>query len=249
VRQAIAAGTDRATITQRTADLIDKNIKPLENRIYMPSQPQYKNTSGSYGAYDPAKAKSLLQSAGMTMGSDGYFQPSSGPEKGQDLTFNISTTSGQQTRAQIEQLFQSEMQAIGIKINIQNYDANTLFGTVLPQGEFDISLFAWVQSPFASGTQSVYCSYTNASLCGGNYDHYADPAVDTLLQNGVNTTNAATEASDFNQADALMWKDMVTLPLFQAATLYGYSTKYANIQPDTSSQGITWNDQNWAKKA
>ncbi|MBO0745963.1 MAG: ABC transporter family substrate-binding protein, partial [Candidatus Dormibacteraeota bacterium] len=152
VRHAIAYGTDRNTITQRTADLIDKSIKPLGNRVYMPSQPQYQNTSGSYGNFDPAKAKQLLQGAGMTMGSDGYFQPNSGPQKGQDLTFTISTTSGQPTRTQIEQLFQSEMKNIGVKINVQNYPASTLFGTVLPKGEFDISLFAWVQSPFASGT-------------------------------------------------------------------------------------------------
>ena len=54
----------------------------------------------------------------MTMGSDGYYHPNSGPQAGKDLTFTISTTSGQPVRAQIEQLFQADMKAIGIKINI-----------------------------------------------------------------------------------------------------------------------------------
>ncbi len=249
VRHAIAYGTDRATITKRTADLIDPGIKPLGNRIYMNTQPQYKDESGGYGAYDPAKAKQLLQGAGMTMGSDGYFHPESGPQKGQDLTFSISTTSGQPVRSQIEQLFQSEMQQVGVKINIQNYDANTLFGTVLPKGEFDITLFAWVQSPYASGTQSAYCSYSNSNLCGSNYDHYANPQVDQLLQNGVNAINPTQEASDFNQADALLWKDMATLPLFQNPNLIGWSTKYVNIKPNASATGLTWNAEDWALKS
>ena len=249
VRHAIAYGTDRSTITKRTANEIDPSIKPLGNRIFMPTQPQYQDTSAGYGKYDPTKAKQLLQQAGMTMGSDGYFHPSSGPQKGQDLTFSISTTSGQPVRAQAEQLFQSQMKSLGVKINIQNYDAKTLFGTVVPKGEFDIALFAWVQSPFPSGTQTIYCSYSNSNLCGSNYDHYANPQVDKLLQQGVNAINPTQEAKYFNQADALLWKDMVTLPLFQNPNLTAWSTKYANIQPNASNTGITWNQNDWAAKA
>ena len=163
VRHAIAYGTNRAQMVQRIVAPIAPSIKPLQNRIWMPTQPQYQNTSGGYGTFDPGKAKTLLQQSNMTMGSDGYFHPNFGPEKGKDLTISISTTSGVPVRSQIEQLFQADMKAIGIKINIQNYDASTLFGTVGPKGEFDIIEFAWVLSPFASANQSIYCSYTNAS--------------------------------------------------------------------------------------
>ena len=175
VRQAIAAGTNRADMVNRIVGPITTSVKPLNNRIFMPNQPQFTDTSGGAGDFDPAKAKQLLQSAGMTMGSDGYFHPSSGPQAGKDLTFTISTTSGVPVRAEIEQLFQSYMKAIGIKINIQNYSPNTLFGTVGPKSEYDIIEFAWVATPFASANQSIYCSYTNANLCGQNWNHYANP--------------------------------------------------------------------------
>ncbi|MBO0744020.1 MAG: ABC transporter family substrate-binding protein [Candidatus Dormibacteraeota bacterium] len=248
IRHAIAYGTNRGEIVSRTADEIDHSIKPLGNRIYMASQPQYQNTSGSYGSYDPNKAKQLLQQAGMSMASDGYLHPSAGPLAGQDLTFTITSTSNNSVRQQIEELFQAEMKNIGIKINIQNYPANTLFGTVIPKGEFDITEFEWVQSPFASGTQALFCSYTNANLCGSNYDHYANPQVDKLLQQGVNSSNLTEEAKYMNQADALLWKDMVSLPLFQQPDYDAWSTKYANIVPD-ASDGLTWNNQAWAMKA
>jgi peptide/nickel transport system substrate-binding protein len=249
VRQAIAYGTNRADMVNRIIGPITSAIKPLNNRIYMPTQPQYTDTSGGLGDFDPAKAKQLLQAAGMTMGSDGYFHPSSGPEAGKDLTFSISTTSGEPVRAEIEQLFQSYMKNIGIKINIQNYSPNTLFGTVGPKSEFDIIEFAWVSSPFASGNVSIYCSYTNASLCGENWDHYANPQVDSLLNQAASTLDPTKAASLYNQVDAILWKDMVTLPLFQQPQLYTWSSTFGNILPNASNSGLTWNAQTWGLKA
>lgn len=244
IRHALAYGTDRQAITARTANQIDPSIKPLQNRIFMPTQGQFSNTGGSYGNFNPTEAKSLLKKAGMTMGSDGYFHPNYGPEKGQDFTLRLSTTSGVPVRQQIEELFQAEMKSIGVKIDIQNYTANKLFGTVGPKGEFDIIEFAWVGSPFASANQSIYCSYTSAK-CGNNWEHYANPTVDSLLTKALTTANSTQATSYYNQADSILWKDMVTLPLFQQPALYGWSTKYGGIVPNTSVVGLPWNAQNW----
>jgi glutathione transport system substrate-binding protein len=249
VRHALAYGTNRAQMVQRIVAPVDPSIKVLQNRIWMPTQPEYQNTSGSYGTFDPGKAKTLLQQSNMTMGSDGYFHPNFGPQKGKDLTLSISTTSGVPARAQIEQLFQADMKAIGVKINIQNYDASTLFGTVGPKGEFDMIEFAWVSTPFASGNQPIYCSYTNASLCGSNWDHYANPQVDSLFNQALSTVNDTKAASVYNQADALLWKDMATLPLFQQPNVYNWSTKYGNIVPNPSNNGIPWNAHMWGLKS
>lgn len=249
VRQAIAYGTNRADMVNRIVGPITASVKPLNNRIFMPNQPQYTDTSGGLGDFDPAKAKQLLQASGMTMGSDGYFHPSSGPEAGKDLTFSISTTSGEPVRSEIEQLFQSYMKNIGIKINIQNYSPNTLFGTVGPKSEFDIIEFAWVSTPFPSGNISIYCSYTNSNLCGQNWDHYANPQLDKLLNQAAGTLDSTAAATLYNQADALLWKDMVTLPLFQQPQLYTWNSTYGNVLPNPSNNGLTWNAQTWGLKA
>jgi peptide/nickel transport system substrate-binding protein len=249
VRHAIASGTNRAQIVQRLITPLTDKIQPLSNRIWMPIQPQFQNTSGSYGDFNPSQAKTLLSQSNMTMGSDGYFHPNFGPEKGKDLALSISTTSGNSVRAEIEQLFQADMKAIGIKINIQNYSANTLFGTVLPKGEFDITQFAWVSTPFASGNVSIYCSYTNASQCGQNWNHYSNKQVDSLMNQAASSTNAAQSANLWNQVDTILWKDMATLPLFEAAQLYAWSNNYGNIIPNPTNFGVPWNAQIWGMKA
>jgi len=249
VRHAIAYGTNRAQMVQRIVGPLTSKIQPLQNRIYMPIQPQYSNTSGGYGAFNPSQAKTLLTQSNMTMGSDGYFHPNFGPEKGKDLTFNISTTSGVQVRAEIEQLFQADMKAIGVKINIQNYNANTLFGTVGPKSEYDIIEFAWVATPFASSNQAIYCSYTNTAVCGENWNHYANSQVDSLFNQALTTTNDHDAAVLYNQIDTILWKDMVTLPLFEQPQLYTWSNTYGNIIPNPTSIGIPWNAQVWGLKS
>ncbi|HUY64856.1 MAG TPA: ABC transporter family substrate-binding protein [Acidimicrobiales bacterium] len=249
VRQAIAYGTDRNQIVARTVGEFDPSLKPLENRMLVPSQAGYQDNGAAYATLDVAKAKSLLQSAGLTMSSDGYFQPATGPQKGQDLTFTIKSTSGNDLRASIEQLFQADMKNIGIKINIANETASTLFGTDLPQGQYQMTLFAWVATPFISGNLSIYCSYTNTSACGQNWTHYSNPQVDSLLTAGAAASSSTTEVSDFNKADQILWSDMDTLPLFQAPVFTVWSNKYGNIVPNPASVGITWNAQEWGVKA
>jgi peptide/nickel transport system substrate-binding protein len=249
IRQALVYGTNRADLVNRITGPITSSVTPLNNRMFMPIQPQFQNTSGAYGSYDPAKAKQLLTAAGMTMGSDGYFHPKAGPEAGQDLSFSISTTSGEPVRAEIEQLFQSYMKAIGVKITIQNYTAAQLFGTIGPKSEFQIIEFAWVATPFASGNQTIYCSYTNTALCGEDWDHFANKTVDSLFDSALTSLSPAKATADYNEIDSLLWKNAVTLPLYQEPQLYTYSSQWGNILANPSNQGLTWNAGEWGLKA
>ncbi len=123
VREAMAHGVNRRSIIARTVGQISKGITPLGSRMLVPSQKGYDATGY---AYNPGLSRSLLQKLGFKKGSDGYFQPDYGPQKGKDLTFTISATSGNSIRSQTEVLFQAQMKAIGIKINVQNYRRRNL---------------------------------------------------------------------------------------------------------------------------
>jgi peptide/nickel transport system substrate-binding protein len=242
VREAIAHGVNRSSIIARTVGQISSQIKPLGSRMLMPTQQGY---SGTNYSYDTSLSNNLMKEAGFKKGSDGYWHPTYGPQKGNDLTFTIQSTSGNSIRAQTEELFQAEMKAIGIKINIQNYDASTLFGTNFPSGTYQIGEFAWFATPFVSGNQSIYCSYTNTSNCGENWTHSADSQVDQLMSEGISAPSQAKENSDFNEADAILWQNMVTLPLYQQPAYFAWSNSLKGVLPNASNDGITWNAQNW----
>jgi peptide/nickel transport system substrate-binding protein len=138
------------------------------------------------------------------------------------------------------------MKAIGIKINIQNYDASTFFGTNLPNGTFQIAEFAWVTTPFVSGNQPIYCSYTNGSMCSENWNHAANANVDKLMASGSSAPSNSQEITDYNKADAILWQNMVTLPLYQKPQFWAWSNNLKGVLPNTSSVGVTWNAENWS---
>ena len=239
VREAIAHGVNRQAIIARTVGEISKSVTPLGSRMLMPTQAGYKGTSY---AYSPSQSISLLKELGFKK-VNGYFEPNYGPQKGQPLTFTIQSTTGNSIRAETEELFQAQMKAIGIKLNIQNYDANTFFGTNLPTGAYQIGEFAWVSTPFISGNQPIYCSYTNATMCGENWTHSASTEIDKLLASG--SAAPTQEIEDYNKADAALWQNMVTLPLYQQHVFWAWSNSLKGVVPNTSSTGVTWNAENW----
>ena len=242
VREAIAHGVNRQQLILRTVGEISNKIKPLGSRMLAPQQPGYQNTNF---AYSPSTSANLFKELGFTKGADGYWQPNYGPEKGQDLTFTILSQSGNSVRAQTEQLFQAQMKAIGVKINIQNYALGDLFSTYVVPGAYQIVEFAWVPTPFSSGNQSIYCSYTNAANCGQNWTHSANSKVDTLMKNGASAASQSLETADYNKADTVLWQNMVTLPLYQKPQFWAW-TGLKGVQPNVSSLGITWNAENWS---
>jgi peptide/nickel transport system substrate-binding protein len=243
VREAIAHGVNRQALIARTVGETAKGITPLGSRMLVPTQSGYKGTSY---AYSPSTSANLLKELGFKKGSDGYFQPNYGPQKGKDLTFTIQSTTGNSIRSQTEELFQAQMKAIGIKINIQNYDASTFFGTNLPNGTYQIAEFAWVTTPFVSGNQPIYCSYTNTNMCGENWTHSANSEVDSLMASGSAASSTSQEITDYNKADAILWQNMVTLPLYQKPQFWAWSNNLKGVVPNTSSVGVTWNAENWS---
>ena len=123
VREAIAHGVNRQAIINRTVGEVAMGITPLGSRMLVPTQPGYKATSYSY---DPSQSVNLLKELGYKKASDGYFQPNSGPQKGQDLTFTIQSTSGNTVRCPDRGAVPERDEGHRDRINIQNHDANTL---------------------------------------------------------------------------------------------------------------------------
>jgi glutathione transport system substrate-binding protein len=240
VREAIAHGVNRQSLIVRTVGQVDKSVSPLGSRMLMPTQKGY---DGTAYAYNPSESKNLMKEAGFKKGSDGYWQPTFGPQKGKDLTFTIQSTAGNTIRSQTEQLFQAQMKAIGIKIDVQNYDAHT-FGSNLTGGTYQIAEFAWIATPFVSGNQSIYCSYTDTANCGQNWTHSANAHVDQLMATGSASPSTSTEVNDYNQADAILWQNMVTLPLYQTPDFFAWSNRLQGVRPNTST-GVTWNAEDW----
>jgi peptide/nickel transport system substrate-binding protein len=239
VRKAFATGLNIQQIVDRTVKQFSDKATVLGNRIWMNNQPEYQDHIGQYGKGDTAGAEKLLTDAGYTKGSDGIYA-----KGGKKLSFNISTTAGNQLRETQEQLIQAQAKEFGMEIKIKNAEADVLFGEWLPEGNFDISNFAWVSTPFFAGNQPIYSTGS-----AQNYGSYSNPEVDQMFTQAVAELdrNAMVELS--NQIDQKLYDDMVSLPLYQKPTFIAWRNTFVGIGDNTTSQGPFWNANLWAQKA
>lgn len=244
VRKAIADGTNRKAIIAAVLGSIAPKTPPLGNHMFFPGQTSYVDNFAAYDTGGDAAhitaAKALLAKH-YHMGTDGYFQIT-GTGNAHDLTFTISSTGNAVRNTITMPLFQSQMQKIGIKINIHGYKD---FFTDYFNGNFQIGLFAWVGGPFVSANQSIYCSAKYASKCGQNVTGFSNATVDSDLFKGAASVSAATERADYAAADKILAANVVTLPLYQRPEFFAWNPALQNVTTNASSAGATWNAQTW----
>jgi peptide/nickel transport system substrate-binding protein len=240
VRKAIATGLSTQELVNRTIKQFSDKVQPLGNRIWMNDQPQYQDHMGQYGKGDIAGARKLLEGAGYTKGADGIYT-----KGGKRLSVRFSTTAGNAAREVQSELFQAQMQDVGIDINITNTDEVRLFRTWLPQGNFDIANFAWAGTPYAiSGSRDIY-----RTGGGGNYGQYSNKRIDDLFRRAVAETDETKAIELSNQIDQILTDDMATIPLYQKPTFLAYRNSFVNIRDNVSAEGLFFASATWGQKA
>jgi peptide/nickel transport system substrate-binding protein len=239
VRKAIATGINIPELVKRTVGQFSDKVKPLGNRIWMPFQKEYQDHFSQYGKGDVAGAQKLLQDAGYTKGSDGIYA-----KGGKKISLRFSTTAGNKLRETQGELLQAQMKQVGIEIKIANLDSQKLFGDALPNGNFDISDFAWVGGPFVvSGDRDTY-----RTGGGSNYGSYSNPKVDALFAQASKEFDQAKLADLMNQADQILTDDMVSMPLYNKPTFLAIRNNFVNINDNATQDGPFWNSNTWGQK-
>lgn len=162
-------------------------------------------------AYNAGAANQLLDQNGWVKGADGVRT-----KNGMRLEFKYSTTSGKPWRDDDESIIQSDMQAIGIKIDIQNYPANTFFGSFLPSGKHDLAEFedTFTYDPDdATLTNSSQIPSNNGGQ-GENYSWYSNPKVDQLQKQEEASSDPTERQNIFNQLHQIYLTDYPFIVLY-----------------------------------
>lgn len=237
VRSAIMKVIDRPGLLDRTVKQFAPDTTVLNNRQFVTNQPGYKDTSGGqFDKGDVPAAKAILTSAGYTFGADGSLT-----KDGEKVAMRITSTQGNKLRSDEEQYVISQIKQIGITAT--ETDTPDLSGT-LTKGDFDMIIYAFVSTPFPSGNDAIY-----QTGGGSNYIKGSDPAIDALFKSASVELDPVKRIDDYNQVDALVWKDHWTMPLFQRPTLLVFQNKYVNMHNAPSAEGPVYNEEEWGVKA
>ncbi len=145
--------------------------------------------------YDPEKAKALLAEAGYD---------------GEEVTFYVTDGgSGMLDPVAMGTAIQADLEAVGMKVNVETYEWNTFLGKVNPglEGKADMAEMAWMTNdpdtlPFLALRSEAW-----PDKGGFNSGYYSNPKVDELLNNARKSTDQAERAKLYQEMQTIVQED------------------------------------------
>jgi peptide/nickel transport system substrate-binding protein len=252
VRQALITGINRNQIKQAlyvAPGLVGsaKDLPVLQSHIFKPFEANYQPNWAKW-SFSQKKVISILKSHGCTGGPNAPSANNSAiwscPNVGK-LSFRFTTTSGNQLRALTFEIAQKQLKSVGIELVPRFGPSGTVFGQVLPSGDWDIFMFTWLGGPTSSATSfSLYG-------CGGdqNYMNYCNKKASALLQKAQFTPDPKKRADILNKAEAIMVDDVPSVPMFVRPGFLINNKKVSGTVINPTNQGSTWNIEKWTVSA
>jgi ABC-type transport system substrate-binding protein len=103
-------------------------------------------------------------------------------------------------------------------------------------------LFTWVESPSSKITTK------DKLACGGeiNYGNYCNKRASALLDKTATELDDATRTKLLNQAEAIMAKDVPSIPMFVRPVFTIAAKKLKGLTTPTTLEGDFWNVNTWS---
>jgi peptide/nickel transport system substrate-binding protein len=174
-------------------------------------------------AFNPGKARSLLDRAGWHVGADGIRV-----KNGQRLAFTMMVRSDSLTHTAEAEILQQQWHSIGVEMHILSLPFNLELVKLHPNGDWDAGLVTWSYSP------DFYPTGDGMFDTGGGVDYggYSNPTVDRLIA-------ASTQTSSTQSLDA--YEDFISqnLPVLFLPTP-GYLVKFDRRLSPPQVQAVVW---------
>ncbi len=201
VRQAIGHAIDKQFF-------IDRRLEGRGQAAYSalpPTLPGYWEEAESAGyAYDLERARALLDEAGWTEGADGVRT-----KDGERLTINMITRSSDD-QIQAAELFQNQMQQIGVEVDIQSFE-RALHTELLQSGDYDMSPLGYI---YNDPDILYFLFHSSQHPAGLNFSAVNNPELDALLEAGRQTVDDAERLPLYHEAQRLINENAYLIPVY-----------------------------------
>ncbi|MEW2623855.1 ABC transporter family substrate-binding protein [Streptomyces sp. NPDC048106] len=242
VRHAVQKAVDRQALADVAAKGLPVGVPLLGNHIFMANQPGYVDHSASWGTYDLAEARRLLDQAGWRQPADGGPRTKDG--RTLRLRFVISAATNR-LGLDLSQLVQSMLGRAGIKVDIAKVPANDYVAKYLHQGDFDLAIFRFVDFTYPSEITSIY-ERPHGDQSFLNYGRVGDATVDELLRQAAGTLDTKRATALYNQADTEIWRLGHDIELYQRPQLMAVREGLANYGIPGLGD-IDWTKVGWTR--
>ncbi len=145
----------------------------------------------------------------------------------------------------------AELEAAGLDTTLLPVDGATETGEALAAGFADLAVLPVNFTPYMSQTMAWYTTLLGPAGKNGSQDWtgYSNSQFDKLVETASQQLNLDTAATVYNQADTMLWDDMVSLPLFAEPTVLVWSRTIGGVTAMPRSPSLLWFAQLWAVRA
>ncbi len=209
VRQAVAYAIDRDEVSTTAT----KGRMPAA-QYYIPIlYSDALNDDAKLPDYDPDKAEELLQEAGLTKDSDGYYI---------NATFKIMSGGFDD----VAQVVVADLEKVGIHLELDVLDYNIWVEQVMDNYDFEISMLGGFQGPDVLG-----CGRRWTTDGAVNIARYSNSDVDSLFADARSSSNTDQINEDMKKIQTYLAADVPNYPLVDYVQLIPVK-KYIMGSPD-----------------
>jgi ABC-type transport system substrate-binding protein len=246
VRQGIAYCTNRDELIASVYPFIeDKSVLNMNTFIPRSSWANYDGDELVKYPFDAAKGGALFDEAGWTLAEGAEFRTNANGDS-MSLQFVTTTAAFRQTWAAV---FESNMADCGLQVVRLHAPASWWFGdtTGLARRDYELGAFAWVGQSDPTGQTLYACDqipFPENGWIGQNAMGWCNQVASDNIKLANNTLARAERIEAYKKVHIEFTKDMVSLPLFNRASVEAANANLVNFVSNTTEY-YTWNADTW----
>ena len=232
VRRAMAHAIDRNLIVNT---LLDSLVTVVDGPI-QPLSAAYEKNVTTY-AFDPARSRALLDSAGWVAGADGIRA-----KGGQRLAFTLITQSGFAIRENVSQALQKQFRDVGIEASVRLIDGTSI-SSLWFKGDFDAMLHWWQSG--ADPELTLFFAADRMPPAGRNINYFKDDSITAMLYASDRTADEAKRIDLLKAAQRRLSTLVPELPLYNTSKVDAVPANLTGFTGNPTNAGPFWNVWQW----
>jgi peptide/nickel transport system substrate-binding protein len=229
LREAFALCVPRQQIIDNLIAPINPDAVVMNAREVFPFQENYEavvseSYDGRYDEVDIDAAKAKIAEAGVTT----------------PVTVRIGYSAPNPRRTDQVSLIKSSCDQAGFEI--QDVGAADFFDNTLPNGDYEVALFAWAGSGQIASGQNIY-----ATGQPQNYGEYSDPVVDEAWDTLASSVDPEVHLEQTKIIEKQLWDTLFGIPVFAHPGVVAFNSDLQNVRDTATQSTVVWNAEQWAR--
>jgi peptide/nickel transport system substrate-binding protein len=233
VRQAVSLAVDRTLLASEGEAGLENpelNSTGLTQPTFSAWSAPVANMTFSATA-NAAAAKSVLEKAGFTMGSNGYFE-----KGGKTVAFTIISPSAYTDMSEVDSIAAQELKAAGIDATFQGLTVNA-WNQDVADGDFSMTEH-WSNGGITP--YNMYNGWLNNSLASGSsatgdYERLDSPAMNSALAKLGADSSVSAQTSDLVPIEQYVASNLPVIPVTTASEWFEYNSAHFTGWPTQSN--------------